>query len=142
MGIQIHFTKDCIDLKQWRELVLTHATWHMPTEWDEWEKMLKNTSLLATAWDENKLIGSARLLTDFVRWGNIYDVVVHREFQGRGIGSRLIREILQHPSVQKVRTFWLGTADKAEFYEKLGFRHVKNIDGHSLLYVRTEEHIC
>jgi N-acetylglutamate synthase-like GNAT family acetyltransferase len=138
MAIQYRFDKEMINIKEWRELVLSVATWKMPTDLSDWEKMFENTSLIVTAWDGDRLIGSARLFTDFVRWGNIYDVVVHHDYQGKGIGKRLILELIHHPSVASVRTFWLGTADKAEFYEKLGFRHVNEIDGHSMVYVRKE----
>ncbi|HZG60092.1 MAG TPA: GNAT family N-acetyltransferase [Anoxybacillus sp.] len=138
MEIQYRFDKEMIDIVEWRELVLNTATWKMPQEMSDWEKMLENTSLIVTAWDRDRLIGSARLFTDFVRWGNIYDVVVHRDYQGKGIGKNLILQLIEHPSVATVRTFWLGTVDKAEFYEKLGFRHVKEIDGHSMVFVRKE----
>jgi N-acetylglutamate synthase-like GNAT family acetyltransferase len=138
MEIQYRFVKEIINIAEWRDLVLNTATWKMPTDLSDWEKMLENTPLIVTAWDGERLIGSARLFTDFVRWGNIYDVVVHRDYQGKGVGKQLILELIHHPSVASVRTFWLGTADKEDFYEKLGFRHVDNINGHSMVYVRKE----
>jgi N-acetylglutamate synthase-like GNAT family acetyltransferase len=138
MEIQYRFGKERVNIVEWRDLVLNTVTWKMPTELSDWEKMLENTPLIVTAWDDERLIGSARLFTDFVRWGNIYDVVVHQDYQGKGIGKNLILELIHHPSVASVRTFWLGTADKAEFYEKLGFRHINEIDGHSMVFVRKE----
>jgi N-acetylglutamate synthase-like GNAT family acetyltransferase len=138
MEIQYRFGKERVNIVEWRDLVLNTATWKMPTEMSDWKKMLENTPLIVTAWDGERLIGSARLFTDFVRWGNIYDVVVHQDYQGKGIGKNLILELIHHPSVASVRTFWLGTADKAEFYEKLGFRYINEIDGHSMVFVRKE----
>ena len=41
--------------------------------------------------DENKLIGFARALTDFTFKAMIFDVIVHRDFRGQGIGRAIIQ---------------------------------------------------
>jgi GNAT superfamily N-acetyltransferase len=72
--------------------------------------------------DENKLIGFARVLTDFTFKAMIFDVIVHDDFRGQGIGSAIIHRIIGDKSLEKVRGFELYCPDRLlPFYQKLGF---------------------
>ncbi len=54
----------------------------------------------------------------------IYDVVVHKDFQGLGLGSIIINEIVQwYKTIQDDDTFLYVNAskNKEHFYEKFGF---------------------
>ncbi|UTR07005.1 GNAT family N-acetyltransferase [Alkalihalobacillus sp. LMS6] len=86
--------------------------------------------------------GSTRLggfLTDFVRWGEIYDVVVDDSFQVKGIGTELIKQLIDHEKVSRVRTFSLGASPgKSFFYERLSFRKVTDLGGEYFILVRKE----
>jgi ribosomal protein S18 acetylase RimI-like enzyme len=83
--------------------------------------MLKHTDLAISAWDGPRLIGFGRVLTDYVYRASIWDVVVDTQYQGQDIGTQIMEQILQHPSLARVEKFWLCTRDKQAFYEKLGF---------------------
>ncbi|MBI5376293.1 MAG: GNAT family N-acetyltransferase, partial [Candidatus Schekmanbacteria bacterium] len=52
------------------------------------EGMVKNSNLMVTAWNDGKLIGIARSMTDFHYACYLSDLAVHREYQKRGIGKR------------------------------------------------------
>ena len=67
------------------------------------------------------LIGFARVLTDRVYRATLWDVVVHPDYQKRGVGEELVNRALAHPVLSKVEKFWLNTRDKFGFYEKFGF---------------------
>ena len=72
--------------------------------------------------DEDKLIGFARVLTDFTFKAMIFDVIVHDDFRGQGVGSAIIHRIICDKSLEKVRGFELYCPDTLlPFYEKLGF---------------------
>ena len=43
------------------------------------------------------------------------------EERGRGIGSQLVRTVLDHPDLQGLRRILLVTRDAAAFYTSLGF---------------------
>lgn len=85
------------------------------------EAMLAHTDYHFSAWDADRLIGFARVLTDGVYRATLWDVVVHPAHQGRGIGEELIQTVLRHPVLARVEKFWLNTRDKFTFYEKFGF---------------------
>jgi len=127
-----------INYQALKELYHGNADWLMPKKNEEWRELVENTQLWVTAYDREKIIGFAKLFTDFVRWGQVYDVVVDRNYQGKGIGSGLIKQLIDHESVQRVRTFWLGTSgERIQFYEKLGFKkHPPESNAHSLFLVR------
>jgi ribosomal protein S18 acetylase RimI-like enzyme len=86
------------------------------------EAMLKNANLTITAWDQDKLIGIARSLTDFAYVNYLADLAVDQQYQRRGIGKELIAQTQKHlgPNCMVV----LLAAPKAnEYYEHIGFEH-------------------
>mgnify|MGYP003402316879 CR=1 FL=1 len=54
-------------------------------------EMIKNANIIITARDENKLVGIARSITDFVYCTYLSDLAVDEEYQKKGIGKELIR---------------------------------------------------
>ena len=98
-----------------------HAPWAKGRTVQGIRRMLQNTDYHFSAWDSQKLIGFARVLTDGIYRATLWDVVVHPDYQGQGIGEELMNHILSHPVLSKVEKFWLNTRDKFGFYEKFGF---------------------
>jgi len=98
-----------------------HAPWARGRTTEEIRIMLENTDYHFSAWDAKRLIGFARVLTDRVYRATLWDVVVHTDYQKRGVGEELVNRILSHSVLSKVEKFWLNTRDKFGFYEKFGF---------------------
>ena len=72
-----------------------------------------------TAYDGKKLVGCLRLLTDGCFFGTITELLVLPEYQGRGIGSRLLRLAREHSPTM----LYFGAQPGLEgFYEKNGCR--------------------
>ena len=84
-------------------------------------RVVRQTDLFITAWDERRLIGCGRVLTDYVYRASIWDVIVDAAYQGRDVGSEIVLRILRHPALRRVELFWLCTRDRQAFYETLGF---------------------
>ena len=81
-----------------------------------------NSLKIVSAWDKNKLIGVIRVIGDGYSIIYIQDLLVLKEYQCRGIGSKLLDSILEKYKdvYQKV----LLTDDKentVKFYEHHGF---------------------
>lgn len=53
--------------------------------------MVENSNLFISSWQEEKLVGVARSMTDFYYACYLSDLVVDKELQGCGIGKRLQR---------------------------------------------------
>jgi GNAT superfamily N-acetyltransferase len=78
----------------------------------------------------SRQIGFARVITDRVTYAYLCDVYVLEEYQGRGLGTWLMRELLTHPDLQGLRRFGLVTRDAHGLYERFGFSALTNPAGH------------
>ena len=89
-------------------------------------ELLKNSyqhSLcVITAWDNDTLVGSIRVVGDGYSIIYIQDLLILQEYQHLGIGSKLLKRVLEkyHAVYQKVLLTEDSIKTKA-FYEKLGF---------------------
>lgn len=101
-------------------LLFQQAPWAKGRTLDDAREMLTHTDVALCAWEGGRLVGFGRVLTDFVYRATIWDVIVDKAYQKQGIGTELVRRILQHPRLSRVELFWLCTR-RPGFYEKLGF---------------------
>jgi ribosomal protein S18 acetylase RimI-like enzyme len=69
------------------------------------------------------LVGFGRALSDGEYQAAIYDVAVHPEAQGNGIGKMIIQSILNR--IPKCNVILYASPGKEGFYQKLGFRKMK-----------------
>jgi N-acetylglutamate synthase-like GNAT family acetyltransferase len=74
--------------------------------------------------DTGKLVGFARLVTDKATFAWLCDVIVLPGKQGRGLGRMLVRTFLDHPELQGLRRWLLGTKDAHGVYTPLGFEPI------------------
>lgn len=72
--------------------------------------------------DENELIGFGRVVSDGVLYAFICDMIVAPAYQNRGIGSEILKKLIQQCQKTGIRVLWLfAAADKSGFYQKHGF---------------------
>ena len=57
-------------------------------------RAFKNSSIVRMATAGDRLIGACRAITDGEYHAFVYDVAVHPEYQGRGIGKELMARVL------------------------------------------------
>lgn len=89
------------------------------------QKMLDNANLVVTAWDNEKLVGIGRAITDFCYCCYLSDLAVDKHYQKQGIGKNIIAKIQE--VIGEETSFLLLAAPKAmEYYPKLGFEKVEN----------------
>ena len=89
-------------------------------------KALMNSSTVLTVWDDEKLAGLTRVLDDTEMLAQIHYVLVHPDYQGKGIAGSMIERIKE-----KYRNFLYIEGmpeDKANvpFYVKHGFSVMEN----------------
>jgi ribosomal protein S18 acetylase RimI-like enzyme len=89
-------------------------------------KALQHSFLVVSMWQQRgsyrRLIGFARATSDHAFNATIWDVVVHPDFQGKGLGKRLMEKVIQELRAQDISNITLF-ADQGvvSFYERLGF---------------------
>ena len=91
------------------------------------EKGLEHTTHLVVAREDGRAVGMARVLFDYGFTAYIADVIVHPDYQRRGIGSSLMERILgflnENSEEGSFRIYALISAEgKEEFYRKFGFQ--------------------
>lgn len=87
----------------------------------------KSSAWVGAFSQEGVLVGAARAVSDGHWMTQISDVVVSSAVRGRGLGSALVRLLLDHPQVSGCPHKRLGTKDAMPFYERFGFSQ-KSID--------------
>ncbi len=99
-------------------------------------KMLKNSWIIAIINSGNgDLIAFARVLTDFIYRGFIYDVIVAENYRGLGFGRLIVSNIVNNKTFKNVERIELNCIDSnVPFYEKLGFDKVP--DGTNMMRYR------
>ena len=103
-----------------------YGWWSQNRKKTDVKKMLENSNVVISLWDGKKLIGFARVLTDYVYRATVWDVIIHPDYQGQGLGKLIMDEVVNHPKLKKVSYFWLITSDKQRFYKKLGWKMEEN----------------
>lgn len=71
--------------------------------------------------EDGKLIGFARVITDYATTYYLCDVVVEEAHRGKGIGKALLTEIVTDPRLFGLKALLL-TRDAHGFYQHFGFR--------------------
>jgi GNAT superfamily N-acetyltransferase len=91
------------------------------------DKALRN-SLCFALLERERQIGFARVVSDRATLAYLADVFVLPEFRGRGLAKWLLTCVLEHPELQGLRRWILGTRDAHGLYAKLGFTPLKRPD--------------
>ena len=78
-----------VSYKEVNEL-LTHAFFGRPHDPEKTEKAFLSSSYRLFAFDQGRLVGAARAVTDHKRYATILNVAVEPEYQGRSIGKNLV----------------------------------------------------
>ena len=91
---------------------------------DQLQQIFEATQLVLSAWQADRLIGLARVLTDGVAVAYLCDLAVEPDVQGLGIGKQLINEVMTRCEGAELvlRDSNLSTG----FYEHLGFQPIEN----------------
>ena len=84
------------------------------------DAMLQNADLLISAWDDDRLVGIARAVTDYAYCCYLSDLAVDEAWQRRGIGQGLLATLKQalHP---QCKIILLAAPQATDYYPHIGF---------------------
>jgi aralkylamine N-acetyltransferase len=88
---------------------------------EEIQSAFKKSSVVRFAYFNNVLIGFGRTVDDGKYYALIVDLVIHPEFQHKGIGSNILRH-LKNSLEGYVFTTLTSAVGKEPFYEKQGWK--------------------
>ncbi len=90
------------------------------------KKAIEHSFLVASMWQvrgtQRRLIGFARATSDHAFNATIWDVVVHPDFQGKGLGKALMKYVLKKLRSEEISNVTLfADPHVIDFYRGLGF---------------------
>ena len=80
-----------------------------------------NSMFKCFAYDGNKIVGVGRALADGRDCSYICDIAVHPEYQGIGLGKKIIQSLVDQSDGHK-KIILYSNPGKEGFYKKLGFK--------------------
>lgn len=122
----LRFTEEkCFTQAQIQELFLS-VNWISGKYPERLFKALMNSSTVLTVWDENRLVALARVLDDSEMLAQIHYVLVHPDYQGKGIGGKMLERIKE--KYKRFLYIEVMPEDKknASFYIRHGFALMEN----------------
>ncbi|MCK8059567.1 MULTISPECIES: GNAT family N-acetyltransferase [unclassified Fusibacter] len=75
-------------------------------------------------YENGRMVGFLRLITDYVFYGYLCDVIIDPERRGEGIGKLLISSLLEQTFIHDLFRIKLKTEDAQGFYEPFGFKRI------------------
>lgn len=94
-----------------------------PVADDEMMKgMIKNSNLVITCWDGDRLVGISRCVTDFFYCCYLSDLAVDVSYQNQGIGKKLIEETSRLLG-NSCKIILLSAPAAVDYYPHIGFEN-------------------
>lgn len=87
------------------------------------KKAFENSHTVVFAFDEDKLIGFGRAISDGTSQAALYDIAVLPEYQGKKVGATIVNSIIDR--IPHCNFILYAAPGKEGFYEKLNFRKMK-----------------
>jgi GNAT superfamily N-acetyltransferase len=124
--IQVSTDKDKLDVP-FIQNFLKDIYWTAGRTIEEVQKTI-DASICFGIYLDDRQIGFARVITDYVVFAYVMDVFISEEHRGKGYSSVLISAIMEEPSLKDVKIWRLATRDAQFLYEKFGFKALANPD--------------
>lgn len=121
--MKIEFREELPDINSYWELFNTTG-WNDEYNFDmtELRNAITNSWYAVSGYDKDRLIGFGRVISDGIHHALIVDIIIHPDYQGKGLGSQLLEKLLEKCKSKNIRDIQLFSAkDKYGFYEKFNF---------------------
>jgi ribosomal protein S18 acetylase RimI-like enzyme len=90
---------------------------------DDLNIVFSNSKFKCFIYEKQKLIGAGRALADGLDCSYICDVAIHPEYQGMGLGRKMINQLVELSFGHK-KIILYANPGKEGFYKKLGFKQM------------------
>lgn len=114
---------------------IKNSYWGQGRTMEQTLKTIENSFCFGLYTKSNQQIGFARVVTDYVFFGYIMDVIISYEYQGKGLGIKLVDFMLNDEIIKNLKTITLKTKNAHSLYKKYGFSKV----GNSPLYMSIDK---
>lgn len=122
--IQISTDKNRLDFKIIQGF-LTTTYWAKGRTLEEVNTSIEH-SLCFGVYLEDKQIGFARIVSDYMVFAYLMDVFILPEYRGKGYSKALMKAILEEPKLKPCKVWLLKTSDAHGLYKQFGFTELKH----------------
>ncbi|MEM7798458.1 MAG: GNAT family N-acetyltransferase [Chloroflexota bacterium] len=106
--------------------MITNSYWAANIPFDIYKLSVENSLSFGVYHELDGQVGLARVISDYATYAYLGDVLMHADHRGHGLGKWLIQTIVEHPNLQKIRSFRLETADAHGLYAQFGWEPIAN----------------
>lgn len=94
---------------------------------EQTRRALENSEYICAAVDGGRSVGMGRLVGDMVRIAYVQDLFIIPEYQGKGVGSAILADLLEHVRAgavpgTRVRVGLMAVVGRESYYLQHGFR--------------------
>ena len=111
-------------LKKLQKLLENNTFWAKNRTINDLKKCLANSDVIVSLWVGNKIVGFGRALTDGIYRGVLWDIVIDQNYQGKGFGKLIVKNLLSSKKIRNTKKLYLMTTDKKLFYSQFDFKEV------------------
>lgn len=126
METYITTDKEELDIAKIHQYISKESYWGMGRTLEDVQKTIQHSHCFGLYSESNDQLGFARVVTDFVVFAYLMDVIIFKEYQGKGLGDKLITYIVESDALRNIKTFSLKTKDAHTLYERYGFEKIGN----------------
>lgn len=117
---------DVVAVHRW---LSEQAYWALGRTFETQRRAIEHSALVVGAYSaEGDQIGFARMVTDLATFAWLADVYVIDEARGVGLGTAMVRAIVEHPDVDTIKRQLLATRDAHDLYARFGYEPLSEPD--------------
>ena len=107
-----------------QKLMENNTFWAKSRSIKDLKKCLANSDVIVSLWVGNEIVGFGRALTDGIYRGVLWDIVIDKNYQGKGFGKLIVKSLLSFKKIKNTEKLYLMTTNKKLFYSQLDFKEV------------------
>ncbi len=119
-GFELDDDKARVDLREVHRYLSDESYWAAGRALDVQERLVREAARVVGLYLNGRQIGFCRAASDGSSFAYLADVYVLSEFQGRGLGEALVREMVENGPYANTR-WLLHTTSMHRLYRKFGF---------------------
>jgi GNAT superfamily N-acetyltransferase len=117
--------KTKLDINMIEDFLSRRSYWAKGRSREKIVKSIENSLCFGVYARTGAQVGFARVLSDYAVFAWIMDVFILEDFRKLGLGKLLMKAIMEHPDLQGLERWGLGTKDAHGLYEQFGFKKLR-----------------
>lgn len=113
-----------LDLTFIHHWLANEAYWSQGLPFNVFKRMIGHSLCFGVYHQTGNQVGFGRVITDYATFAWLTDVFIIDDYRGKGLSVFLINCILDHPELQILRRWLLGTDHAHGLYRKFGFNEL------------------